>query len=74
MPEPLVTVEREVFLQYSPDGGATWSAPYRVSRVPSLSAVIRPELTLDPTGQLSVIWEEEDAGNFEIFLSQGTRP
>jgi Neuraminidase (sialidase) len=70
----VVTVAREVFLQYSPDGGETWSTPYGVSRGPSLSAIVRPELTLDPIGNLYVIWEEEDSGNFEIYLSRGTHP
>ena len=70
----VVTVEREVVLQYSQDGGATWSAPYSVSRVPSVSEIIRPELTLDVAGNLYVIWEEEDSGNFEIYLSKGTQP
>ena len=70
----VVTIEREVFLQYSQDGGATWSAPYSVSRVPSLSDIMRPELAIDPVGNLYVIWEEEDSGNVEIYLSKGTRP
>ena len=70
----VITVEREVFLQYSQDGGETWSAPYSVSGVPSVSDIIRPELTLDPAGNLYVIWEEEDSGNFEIYLSKGMRP
>jgi hypothetical protein len=68
-----VTVEREVFLQYSRDGGNTWSAPYSVSRDPSLSSIIRPEITIGPRGKVSVIWEE-DWGNFEIFFSKGTQP
>jgi Neuraminidase (sialidase) len=69
----VVTIEREVFLQYSQDGGQTWSAPYSVSRGPSQSSVMRPQLAIDPAGSLYVIWEE-DSGNFDIYLSKGTRP
>lgn len=69
-----VIVEREVLLQYSHDGGTTWSDPYSVSRTPSLSAIIRPEVAMDPSGTLSVVWEEEDSGNFEIYFSKGVRP
>ena len=71
----VITLDREVFLQYSRDGGSTWSAPYSVSRVPSASDIMRPELTIDPAGNLYVIWEEEeDSGNVEVYLSKGTRP
>ena len=71
----VITLDREVFLQYSRDGGSTWSAPYSVSRVPSASDIMRPELTIDPARNLYVIWEEEeDSGNVEVYLSKGTRP
>jgi Neuraminidase (sialidase) len=70
----VVLIEREVFLQYSRDGGVTWSAPYSVSRAPSLSPIIRPEIAVDPVGDLHVVWEEEDSGIVDIYYSKGVQP
>jgi hypothetical protein len=68
-----VTIEREVYVQYSQDGGQTWSAPYSVSRAPSQSSEMRSQLAIDSAGSLYVIWEE-DSGNFDVYVSKGTLP
>jgi hypothetical protein len=65
---------REAFLKYSLDGGETWSPAYSVSRRPSRSDVLRTDITIDPTDNIYILWDEAIAETFEVYMSKGSKP
>jgi hypothetical protein len=58
----------EIFYTRSKDGGATWSAPKRLTWTPGLSSV--PALAIDPSNGIHVLWYDDTPGNLEIFYTR----
>ena len=52
----------DIYLRYSDDGGATWSAGVRVNDDNTTNSQFLPKLSLDPTsGNLAVVWYDARA-------------
>jgi hypothetical protein len=62
------TVDTNIFLRFSDDGGATWSAPIQVNNDPPGSSQFFPSLALDPTsGDIGVGWYDTRNAQFNVF-------
>jgi len=47
----------DIFVRYSDDAGATWSAPVRVNYDSTVNSQFLPKISLDPTtGHIAVVW------------------
>lgn len=47
----------DIFVRYSDDEGATWSAPVRVNDDSTVNSQFLPKISLDPaTGHIAVVW------------------
>jgi hypothetical protein len=47
----------DIYVRYSDDNGATWSAPKRVNDDSSVNSQFLPKIALDPTtGKIAVVW------------------
>src|SRR6266568_8186663 len=47
----------DIFVRYSDDAGATWSAPVRVNDDSTVNSQFLPKISLDPTtGHIAVVW------------------
>jgi hypothetical protein len=47
----------DIFVRFSDDSGATWSAPVRVNDDNTANSQFLPKISLDPTsGQIAVVW------------------
>jgi hypothetical protein len=54
--------DTDVFVRYSDDGGATWSAGVRVNDDQTTNSQFMPKISLDPTsGNLAVVWHDARA-------------
>lgn len=56
----------DIFVRYSDNQGATWSAPRRVNDDKTVSSQFLPKISLDPTsGHIAVVWYDSrrDLGN-----------
>jgi RHS repeat-associated protein len=61
--------QSDVFLSRSSDGGGTFSTPKNLSNDTRSSA---PQVTLDSSGNINVVWQDSSPGNSDIFLSRST--
>jgi hypothetical protein len=59
-----------LFFRRSLNGGATFSAPKDISHHSSGEAVFAPQIAVDRRGVISVVWEDDAAGGWEIFYSR----
>jgi len=59
-----------LFFRRSVNGGATFSAPKDISRHFNGEAAFAPQIAVDPGGIISVVWEDDAAGGWEIFYSR----
>jgi hypothetical protein len=51
------TDDTDIFVRYSDDDGATWSAPVRVNDDTGTNSQFLPKISLDPTtGKIAVVW------------------
>jgi hypothetical protein len=51
------TDDTNIFVRYSDDDGATWSAPVRVNDDTGTNSQFLPKISLDPTtGKIAVVW------------------
>lgn len=60
----------EIYFSRSIDGGASWSPVVNISNNSSLS--FKPAMAMDSVGNLSVIWEDDSIGDYEIYFSRST--
>lgn len=59
-----------LFFRRSVNGGTTFSAPKDISRHSNGEAVFAPQIAVDRRGIISVVWEDDAAGGWEIFYSR----
>jgi hypothetical protein len=60
----------EIFHKKSTDGGATWSAARRLTWL--LGYSIFPEVCIDLSDNVHVVWHDLTPGNFEIYYKKST--
>jgi hypothetical protein len=63
-------LEREVYFSRSTDDGASWSQAVNISNSPD--PAMYPDLTLDDSGNISVIWQNTISGYRQILFSRST--
>ena len=56
-------------IHYSWRNGTAWSAPLNLSRTPGSSG--NPDIAIDATDLVHVVWNDSDDGNWEIYYSRG---
>ena len=59
----------ETILRTSSDSGVTWTAPVEIASVPGFKG---PVVTVDASGNLNAVWEDNSSGNNEIYFSRVT--
>jgi hypothetical protein len=59
-----------LFFRRSVDGGATFSTPKDISRQNVGDAVYAPQIAVDRTGGINVVWEDDADGGWEILFSR----
>lgn len=64
------TPNNEVYYKKSTDGGETWSAPTRITYNAGYST--RPEIAVDTSDNLHLVWEDDTYGNAEILYKEST--
>jgi hypothetical protein len=60
----------EIYYKKSPDGGATWTANKRLTSTSGASS--SPEIAVDSSSNLHVVWYDGTAGNSEVYYTQST--
>jgi hypothetical protein len=60
----------EIYYRRSKDGGATWSAIIRLTTNTGLSEY--PDIAVDLSGSLHVVWSDSTPGNYEIYYRKFT--
>lgn len=60
----------EIFLKTSTDGGVAWSASRRLTWTSGWS--FRPQISVGPSGDLHLVWDDETPGNDELFYRTST--
>ncbi len=60
----------DVFFSRSSDGGATFSTPKSLSN--SRGSPLHPQMAVDSSGNINVVWQDAAPGQFDIFLSRST--
>lgn len=60
----------EIYFSRSMDKGASWSPVVNISKNSSLS--FKPAMAMDSVGNLSIIWEDNSNGDYEIYFSRST--
>ncbi len=60
----------EIFFNRSTDGGATFSTPKNLSNNTGFSS--DPQVAVDSSSDINVVWEDDTPGNFDIFFSRST--
>jgi len=60
----------EIYYKKSADGGATWTANKRLTWTSGASS--RPEIAVDASSNLHVVWYDNTPGNGEIYYTQST--
>ncbi|MFC2155701.1 exo-alpha-sialidase [Acidobacteriota bacterium] len=63
-------LERDVYFSRSSDDGASWSQAVNTSNSPN--PAIFPDLTLDNSGNISVVWQNIISGYQQILFSRST--
>jgi predicted neuraminidase len=59
----------EIYYKKSTDGGAAWTTSQRLTWTPGDSLV--PEIAIDSSDNLHVLWHDLTPGNFEIYYKKG---
>jgi hypothetical protein len=60
----------EIYFKKSSDGGATWTASKRLTWTSGYSAF--PNIAIDPSVYLHVVWMDDTPGNYEIYDKRST--
>jgi len=60
----------EIYYRKSTDGGATWTPAKRLTWTSSGSG--SPELAVDPSDNLHIVWQDSTPGNAEIYYENST--
>jgi hypothetical protein len=60
----------EIYHKKSTDGGSTWSATRRLTWSPGNSYV--PFISADASGDLHVVWYDDQPGNYEVYYKNST--
>ena len=60
----------EIYQKRSTDAGATWTANERLTWTSGYSIV--PDMAVDPSGNLHVVWSDLTSGNLEIYHKKST--
>src|SRR5579864_8326913 len=63
-----VSLTSDISFSYSADHGATFSFPQSLSYHTGNS--VSPEVAIDLTGNIDVVWENDSPGNFDVFFSR----
>jgi hypothetical protein len=61
---------QEIFYKKSTNGGATWTARQRLTWTAGDSK--GPEISIDPSGQLHVLWCDNTPGQYEYYYKKST--
>jgi hypothetical protein len=61
-----------LFFARSTNGALTFSAALNVSNHPSGSVAGSPQIALDPSGNIDLVWQDNSAGHSAVFFSQST--
>jgi hypothetical protein len=62
------TYGKDVYLRWSDDEGATWMPPIRVNEDVGYADQKRPSVAVAPNGNIVVAWQDNRAGNFDIYV------
>jgi len=60
----------EIYYKKSVDGGATWTSNQRLTWISGVSA--EPDVAVDSSGHLHIVWRDTTTGNGEIYYKQTT--
>jgi len=60
----------EIFYSKSTDGGATWPAGQRITWTSGWSGL--PDIAVDSSNNIHVVWSDETPGNAEIYYKKST--
>ncbi len=60
----------DIFFSRSTDGGATFSTPQKLSNNTGESEL--PQMVVDSSGNINVVWHDVTPGNLDIFFSRST--
>ena len=60
--------DSEIYYKQSTDGGGTWATSQRITF--SSGSPGNPDIAVDSTGGLHVVWEDEAPGNSEIYYKR----
>jgi BNR repeat-like domain len=60
----------EIYYKRSTDGGGAWATSKRVTYTAGSS--IGPDIAVDSSGKLYVVWEDKTPGNSEIYFKKST--
>ncbi len=61
----------DVFFSRSSDGGTTFSTPRNLSNNNTATS-LHPEIAVDSSGNINVVWEDNAPGQYDIFISRST--
>jgi BNR repeat-like domain len=64
------TGKSEIYYKGSPDGGATWTTAKKLSS--TTAGCYRPDIAVDSSGALHVVWYDYAPGNYEIYYKKST--
>lgn len=59
---------REIYLSHSTDNGATWNQAVNISNSQGVSS--KPDIAVDNSGGINVVWHESAANNVEVYFSR----
>ena len=59
----------DIFVTRSSNGGATFSTPQNLSN--DLGSSLNPQIAVDSSGVISVVWVDNTSGNYDIFFAGG---
>jgi hypothetical protein len=60
--------KKEIYYRKSTNGGASWTAAQRLTWTSGDSG--RPDLAIDPAGNLHLVWGDSTPGNYEIYYKK----
>jgi len=60
----------EIFYKRSTDGGTTWSPAKRLTY--SSGSSYYPDIAIDLSNNINVVWQDDSPGNWEIFYKRST--
>jgi len=66
------TGDYDIYFSKSTDNGSTWTAPKRVDTAAFVSDQRYPDITVDGSGKIVIVWQDNRKGDWDIFSATST--